>query len=395
MDRASPTPAPEIGRVASRFFTFGSEAAPFRLRGGGQLPAVTLAYETYGELNAGRDNAILVFHALSGSQHAAGTNPAVDGVGGLWTDECRRGWWHEFIGPGKAVNTDKFFVLCVNYLGGCYGSTGPRSPDPATGRPYGAKFPRLTLADIVDAQVRLLDHLGIRRLHGVIGGSLGGMLCLSLATRYPERVRIVVPIASGHYVDSLQRIINFEQICAIEQDPDFAGGDYYDGPGPQSGLVMARMISHKTFVSLRTLEQRARNEIVQREDDRVFYHITHPIESYMLHQARKFARRFDANTYLRVLDAWQTFALALDDEPDADPARIFQRCRHQRYMVFSIDSDVCFYPDQQRELTDLLRQAGVPHRHITIHSEKGHDAFLLEPQLLTPQLADTFEGTWA
>jgi homoserine O-acetyltransferase len=382
-----------VGEVETQFYTFGSEREPFPLRSGKTLPSVTLAYETYGTLNPAKDNAVLIFHALSGSQHAAGTNPLVKGVEAIWTQDCRRGWWDPFIGSGKAFNTDHFFVVCANYLGGCYGSTGPSSIDPATGKPYAGTFPAVNLADIVDSQVHLLDHLGIDKLHAVSGGSLGGMLSMSLATRYPDRVRIVIPIASGMEVTSLQRIINFEQIFVIEQDPNYCRGDYYDGPRPESGMCLARMINHKTFVSLGTLEERARGEIVSHDDDLSFYRITHPIESYMLHQGRKIVKRFDANTYLRIIDAWNTFKL-VDDAGAGDAVEMFEACREQRYLVCSIDSDVCFYPEEQRKLARVLKEAGVPYRRITIHSDKGHDAFLLEPNLLSPPLSDALEREW-
>ncbi len=285
----------EIDAVETRFFTFADGGdPPFELLSGEHLGPVTLAYEQYGELNEARDNAILLFHALSGSQHAGGFNPAVPGVGDLWTSECPVEWWEGFIGPGKALDTHRFCVICVNYLGGCYGSTGPASISPATGKPYGSSFPRITFSDIVDTQVRLLDHLGIRRLRAVIGASVGGMMCLILATRYPDRVGIVIPIASGIGVSPLQRIHNFEQICAIEGDPNFRGGDYYDGPYPKGGLGLARMIGHKTFVSLRALEDRARLEIVQAANDLAWYQIDNSLESYMLHQGSKFTGRFDA-----------------------------------------------------------------------------------------------------
>ena len=196
--------------METEFFTLGENGnQPLRLQNGGKLAPVTVAYQTYGTLSPDRDNAILLFHALSGSQNAAGYNPSVKGVEDLWTEGCRVGWWDEFIGPGKALDTEHFFVVCANYLGGCYGSTGPRSIDPSTGRPYGSRFPSISLCDIVDAQMRLVDFLGIDRLHATIGGSLGGLLALTMATRYPERVKIVIPIACAHEVTILQRIHNF------------------------------------------------------------------------------------------------------------------------------------------------------------------------------------------
>jgi homoserine O-acetyltransferase len=246
---------------------------------------------------------------------------------------------------------------------------------------------------MVDVQMRLADHLGIDRLHAVTGGSLGGMMCLSLATRYPDRVRIVMPIAAGLEVTTLQRIMNFEQIYAIENDPCFNGGDYYDGPTPDTGVALARMISHKTFISLQTLQDRASREIKQAADDFTFYKITSPVESYMRHQGKKFTRRFDANTYLRILDAWQEFNL-LEEAGASCYRELFRLCTDQRYMVFTIDSDVCYYPEEQEILAGELKDAGVRQRRITVHSDKGHDAFLLEPDLFTPHIAHALERAW-
>ena len=381
-----------VGTVETRFLEIASNLEPIKLKSGEQLSEVTLAYEMYGELNADRDNAILVIHALTGSQHAAGFNPSVPGVGASWTDECQSGWWDEFIGPGRALDTDRFAVICVNYLGGCYGSTGPSSLNPATNTPYGSKFPEVGFRDIVDSQIRLLDHLEIERLHAVTGASVGGIMCLSLATRFPDRVRIVIPIAAGLRVTPLQLIHNFEQMSAIISDTDFAGGDYYDGQHPERGLALARMIGHKTFVSLQAMEERARNEVVENEFAGPA-RIRNPLESYMWHQGQKFVQRFDANSYLRFMQAWQTSVL-LGEAGVKSFGELFSQCRHQRHMVFSVDSDVCYYPEEQAALVAALKQAQVPARHITIHSDKGHDAFLLEPELFEPHLTQTLRA-WA
>lgn len=380
-----------VGQVETRFFTFGSAEDPFVLHCGASLPEVTLAYETYGELDGSASNAILVFHALTGSQHAAGINTSVPAAQGLWTEENHVGWWDGFIGPGKAFDTDRYYVICVNYLGGCYGSTGPASTNPLTGRPYGGDFPNVCFADMVDAQIRLLDHLGISKLHAVAAGSTGGVLALSLATRYPDLVDIVIPFASGVRTTALQRIHNYEQINAIQADPNFAGGNYYAGPGPVDGLSLARMIGHKTFVSLKDLRLRARDEVIDIDDGPGYYDLTHPLESYMRHQGDKFARRFDANSYLRIMHAWQTYDLVAEAGLE-DLSELFTACKHQRYMVFSIDSDVCFYPDEQQEMVRYLELADVPHRWITVHSDKGHDSFLLEPELYAPHLVATLDG---
>ena len=379
-----------IGSVQTRFHTFACEK-PLSLRGGEELGPVTLSYETHGQLSDNRDNAILVFHALSGSHHIAGHTAEVPDVGARWNEECYVGWWDRFVGPGKAVDTNRFFVVCANYLGGCYGSTGPSSVNPKTGRPYGASFPHVRAADVVDSQIHLLDHLGIEKLHAVIGASLGGLMCMSLATRYPERVGIVIPIAASLDVSPLQRIHNFEQICAIEQDPHFRGGDYYDGSAPERGLSLARMISHKAYVSLHTMENRARREVQSGDSDFSWYPMADPLESYMMHQGRKFLDRFDANSYVRIVDMWQRFDL-LAEAGAASMYALFSRCRQQTYLIFSIDSDVCFYPHQQEEMARALKDAQVDNMRITVHSEKGHDSFLLEPELFTPHLSHTLNS---
>lgn len=382
----------DLGRVETRFFTFGDRANPFVFRTGERLASVTLAYETYGKLSRRKDNAILVFHALSGSQHAAGVNTRVTGVDGLWTEELHLGWWDDFIGPGKAFDTDRYFVICANYVGGCYGSSGPVSKNPATGRPYGRAFPTVMFSDVVASQMKLLDHLGIQRLHAVVGGSLGGLCAANLAVRYPDRVGIVVAVASGIETSILQRIYNYEQICAIEEDKHFNGGHYYGRAHPDRGLALARMISHKTFVSLEMMADRARREVVRPEEDKdKWYWLSHPVESYLRNQGFKFVKRFDANTYLRIIDAWQRFDL-LKDTGKATYEEVFAACRHQRHLVFTIEHDTCFAPAQQEQQCRVLRKAHVPYQHITVHSDKGHDSFLLEPDLYTPHIAYFLRG---
>ena len=369
----------------TRFLEIGS---PFPLRDGGTLPQVRIAYETWGELNAEKSNAILVCHALSGSHHAAGRNASIEGVGQLWQEEMHAGWWDDMIGPGKAIDTKKHFVICANYLGGCYGSTGPGSVNPETGRHWGSSFPAVTATDQVNALALLLDELGIGALHAIVGPSVGGLVALSITTRLPERVRNVIAIASGFKTTVLNRLILFEQILAIENDPHFNGGDYYEGEAPTYGLALARMISHKTFVHLNSIERRARKDVVQPDDVLAWYKVRDQFQSYMLHQGKKFVQRFDANTYLRIIDLWSRFDATLEGDAET-PAALFQRSRaaNQRWLVFSIDSDFCFYPEEQAELVKHLERAKVDCMHITVHSEKGHDSFLLEPNLYTPHIA--------
>lgn len=367
-----------LPHTETRFVRLG----PYTTLGGKTIPEVTLAYEMYGELNEARDNVILVFHALTGSQHAAGFNPAVPGVGARWTEEMQVGWWDGFIGPGRALDTDRYAVVCVNYLGGCYGSTGPASIDPRTGRPYGSAFPSLTVTDIVDSQMKLLDHLGVERIQACTGGSVGGLMALVLGVRYPDRVKVVIPIAAGLEVTTLQVIHNFEQMFAIVTDPNFQDGDFYGGPRPDLGLALARMIGHKTFVSLSAFRERIRHEIVERED-LGGYRVQHPMESYMLHQGQKFVERFDANTYLRVVRIWQKFNLVKEVGGESIKD-LLGRCRDQQWMVFTIDSDVCFYPEEQENMVKTLTEVGVPVLWRTVNSDKGHDAFLLEPEKFKP-----------
>ncbi|MCC5848628.1 MAG: homoserine O-acetyltransferase [Verrucomicrobia bacterium] len=377
-------------QTQSQFYTLPE---PFECRAGGIIPKVTLAYETYGELNADKSNAILVFHALSGSQHAAGICEDVPEAHPYWTEECVPGWWNLFIGPKKAINTDKFFVICANYLGGCYGTTGPCSPHPEDGKPYGSRFPFIKTEDIVRSQAMLLDHIGIDKLHAVTGPSVGGLLCLSFATLYPDRVDIVLPLGTGPQITHLQRLQNFEQITAIESDQNFNHGDYYDGPYPENGLMLARMIAHKTYVSLETMAARARGELIQPKDRYSFYQLGHQMESYMFHHGKKFVQRFDANTYLRIMAMWQRFNLKRGVNAQT-LTEVFERCTHQRYMIFSIDTDVCFYPEEQAELERILKAAKVRSLRVTVHSEKGHDSFLLEPDLFTPHIRHTLEYDW-
>lgn len=387
--------AKSIGETHTQFLEVGSADEPFVFSSGAKLPGITVAYETHGKLNARKTNAILLFHALSGSQHAAGVTTSVPGTDSRWTEDCQTGWWDLFVGPGKALDTNRYFIICANYLGGCYGSSGPASINPKTNKPYGGKFPAVSSSDVVRSQLAVLDHLGIKQLLAVIGASVGGLLAINLATLFPERVKIVMPIASGCRTTVLARLTLFEQVMAIENDSHFHGGDYYKGEAPEYGLALARMISHKTFVHLDAIERRARTDMKQPDGQLSWYRVGHNVESYMLHQGKKFVKRFDANTYLRICDMW----LRYDPMKDAGVDNyhdLFARSRDagHHYLVFSIDSDFCFYPEEQAELIGHLEHAGVSSMHITVHSEKGHDSFLLEPELYTPHLCYTLEGRW-
>lgn len=376
-----------LAPVKTRIQSIASNDNPFVFRSGESLTDACLAYETLGHLNEDKSNAILLFHAFSGSHHVAGfcpENPASP----YWTEECHFGWWELFVGPGKAIDTDQFFVICANYIGGCYGSSGPSSINPETGKPYGSQFPHVSVNDIVRSQARLLDAMGIEKLHAVVGPSTGGLACINFATTFPERTSRVIPIATGTRTTVLNRIMLLEQILAIENDPGFQGGDYYDtGSRPNSGLTLARMMSHKTFVHLDAIERRARQDVKKNEDRFSWYQPHNHVESYMLHQGKKFTDRFDANTYLRICEMWSTFDPVVQGEAE-DIKDLFSRSRKagHRYLVFSIDEDYCFYPEEQAALVKGLKKADVDHLFITVHSEKGHDSFLLEPELYMPHM---------
>lgn len=361
------------------------DIADFSFHIGNSTLPVTLAYQTWGTLNKDKSNAILLNHALSGTPHASGLNQNGPGGNSLWKKELHDGWWNEFVGSGKALDTDKYFIISANYIGGCYGSTGPASINPKTGEPYGSSFPSLSISDQANAFKYLVDSFGIKKLHAAIGPSVGGLITLTYATLFPTNVKHVISIAAGFKTTVLNRLILFEQILAIENDPHFQDGDYYSGEPPSYGLALARMISHKTFVHLDAIERRARSEIKQTQKNLSWYKVKDPFQSYMLYQGKKFVDRFDANTYLRIIDMWSNYN-AISEAGKNSASDLFSPCSDQKYLVFSIDSDFCFYPEEQQELTKHLEENNIDVTHITVHSNKGHDSFLLEPHLYSPQI---------
>lgn len=353
----------------------------FSLRNGAVLDGVRLAYEQYGTPAPEKDNFILLFHALSGSQHAYGYNPAVPGTGSLWKPENHEGWWNSIIGPGQPLDTDRFCIICANYLGGCYGTTGPASPCPADGRPYGSRFPHVEAADQARLQALLLDSLGVERAH-LVGPSVGGLIALSFAAQFPGRVKSFISIGSGYRASMEHRLSLFEQILAIELDPDFRGGDYYQGPAPNKGLAFARIIGHKSFVYQEGLEQRARKEVGGSCGLLTWMTPTHSTQSYMLHQGTKFAERFDANAYIRIADMWAEFDIR-DHAPEGTFSAAMEGFRRAKIpaLIFSIDTDCCFRPAEQRDFAERMEDAGISVEFHPILSTKGHDSFLLEPEL--------------
>ncbi|MGF0068488.1 homoserine O-acetyltransferase MetX [Candidatus Spyradosoma sp. SGI.093] len=352
---------------------------PFEFELGGSIPNFTLRYETYGALNADKSNAILICHALTGDHHVAGRHRPED---------KRPGWWDHFIGPGKAVDTRKYFVICSNCLGGCSGSTGPTSVNPETGDPYGIDFPVLTFRDMVRAQKLLIDSLGIRRLHAVIGGSMGGMQALIWEIEFPDMVKNVIAMACAAKQNTQATAFNSVARAAITQDPNWLGGYYgeLEGTGPRSGLAVARMMAHITYLSDFSLTAKIRREKSPElpggriKTGEFLRKITFPIESYLHHQGEKFLDRFDANSYLYITAASDFFNLAKEHSLDQTFA-----CVKARTLVVGFSTDWLYPPWQNREIVIALKRAGKDARYVEIEAVAGHDSFLLN----SPHLYET------
>ncbi|MEI6487205.1 MAG: homoserine O-acetyltransferase [Sphingomonadales bacterium] len=340
-------------------------AGDFPLAGGGVLPELTIAYETYGTLNANRSNAILVCHALTGDQYLASTHPITG----------KPGWWTRLVGPGKPVDPDQWFVICANVLGGCMGSTGPSSPDPRDGQPFAMRFPVITLADMVAAQVRLLDHLGIERLAAVVGGSMGGMQALTWAVNHGDRVQKVVAIATAAR-HSAQNIA-FHEVGrqAIMADPMWAGGAYAPDRPPAAGLAVARMAAHITYLSEEGLTAKFGRRLQNRDAVSFGFDADFQVESYLRHQGLSFVERFDANSYLYITRAMDYFDLA---QPfGGNLARAFAGTA-SRFCLVSFTSDWLYPTAESRRIVRALNAAGAPVSFVELESPFGHDAFLLD-----------------
>ena len=338
---------------------------PLTLQSGAVLPQYHLAYETYGELNATKSNAVLICHALSGNHHVAGR----------YSEEDKYpGWWDNLIGPGRPLDTNKFFVIGLNNLGGCHGSSGPSSVDPLTDRPYSATFPVVTVEDWVESQARLLDYLGIEQLAAVIGGSLGGMQALQWNIAYPERVRHAFVIASAPNLTAQNMAFNEVARQAIITDPEFYEGDYYNhGTVPRRGLRIARMLGHITYLSDDVMGEKFGRKL-RHGELKYSFDVEFEMESYLRYQGDKFAGEFDANTYLRMTRALDYF----------DPAKAFEGGLTQalsrakaKFIVISFTTDWRFSPARSREIVQALLDNALPVKYAEVTSDHGHDAFLM------------------
>jgi homoserine O-acetyltransferase len=355
----------EADNPSSLVMRFGTDA-PLTLDAGPAIAPWQIAYQTYGELNADRSNAILICHALTGDQHVASTNPVTG----------KPGWWTLMVGPGKPIDTDRFFVISSNVLGGCLGTTGPASTNPDTGRPYGLDLPVVTIVDMVRAQAMLVTGLGIDKLFAVVGGSMGGMQALQWAASYPDRVFSVVAIATS-YRHSSQNIA-FHEVGrqAVMADPDWCGGRYLEeGRNPKKGLAVARMAAHITYMSDRSLHQKFGRNLQDRDALAFGFDADFQIESYLRHQGMTFVDRFDANSYLYVTRATDYFDLAADH--GGVLANVFKGTK-TRFCVLSFTSDWLYPTSESRAVVHALNAAGAPVSFVEIESDRGHDSFLLD-----------------
>lgn len=350
--------------------TFDEPEDALSLDGGGTLTPYTVAYQTWGTLNTDRSNAILIFHALSGDSHVAGVH-----------EDGRTGWWDIMVGPGRAFDTDRYFIICANVLGGCKGSTGPGSIDSAIGKPYGTHFPVITIHDMVRAQRPLLRLLGIGKLHAVTGGSMGGMLALAFTQLYPEMTDRAIVLASAAANHAQAIAWNKIGRRAIMNDPLWLGGHYYDSPQgpPRHGLAVARMIGHVTYISEGAMDRKFGRKLQAAEKESFTFGVDYSVESYLAYQGSIFHQRFDANSYLYITRAIDYFDFAASAGGDLTAA--FARTR-ARFYFFSYDADWLYSPERNEAMTAAARAAGCEAVHHKIHAPLGHDAFLVqaEPQ---------------
>ena len=370
--------AGSVGIVETKYFTFAEPPHEMELECERKFGPITLAYETYGELSPAKDNAILILHALSGDAHAAGYNSP---------DDKKPGWWDILIGPGKAFDTNKYFLVCSNVVGGCKGSTGPSSINPQTGHEYGLSFPVVTIKDMVNAQKMLLDHLSVDQLLCVVGGSMGGMQVLQWVISYPEMVRLAIPIATTSRVSA--QAIAFDEVGrqAIMSDTEWMAGEYYGKSIPHRGLSIARMIGHITYLSDKSMHQKFARRLQDKVEYGYDFMTDFQVESYLRYQGDSFVKRFDANSYLYITKAMDYFDLSAGY---GSLAKVFSGVK-SKFLVISFSTDWLFPSYQSKEIVSALRRNNIDAIYTEIKSDYGHDAFLLESEQLGRSICNFLE----
>jgi homoserine O-acetyltransferase len=370
-----------VGIVETRTIRVIEPDQPLELECGKKLAPIDVAFETYGELNKAGDNVILICHALSGNAHVASMNSP---------DDNKSGWWDVMVGPGKGIDTDKYFVICSNFLGGCSGTTGPSSINPASGKPYGLEFPIITIADMVKVQKLLLEKLGIKGLLAVIGGSIGGMQVLQWSIAYPDFVKAALPIATTSHLGAQSIAFDAVGRNAILADSKFADGQYINGSGPDRGLAIARMIGHITYLSEQGMREKFGRELRNSHSYNYDFNSEFSVETYLDHQGQSFVGRFDANSYLYITKASDYFDLG---KAYGSLKNAFANISC-RFLVISFSSDWLFTPAQSRDIVDALVANNKDVSFCDIASPYGHDAFLLEPEILGSFISDFLQATY-
>ena len=374
---APPDSPDSVGWTEARTVRLATTDKPFALESGETIAPVDVEYETYGQLSAARDNVVLIAHALSGDAHVAGWDKNAEATGRVWRTR-RPGWWDAVVGPGKAMDTNRFFVVCPNLLGSCYGTAGPSSPDPSNGKPYGLRFPVVTVGDWVRLQASLLDHLGIERIHAVVGGSLGGQQALEWALAFPDRVKKSIVLAASARLSAQGIAFNAVGRYSIMNDPNFNGGDYYGRRGPDQGLAGARMLAHITYLSDQSMHEKFGRR--RRDNGRpdFGFGIEFEVESYLDHQGRSFVERFDANSYLYITRAMDYY----DAAARWGGGDLVEACARIRsnVMVVSFSSDWLYPPSECKQLALALCRNGKSVTYVNVESRYGHDAFLVETE---------------
>ena len=365
------------GIVEKKFHITAEPPHEMLLECGARLGPITIAYETCGNLNSHKSNAVLILHALSGDSHVAG----------YYTDKDEKpGWWDSMVGPGKGIDTDKYFVICSNIIGSCMGSSGPNTTNPKTANPYGLEFPVVTIGDMVRAQKSLMDTLGIERLLAVVGGSVGGMQVLEWCVRYPEMVASAIPLATTTKHSALAIAFNEIARQAIMTDPNWNDGDYYSGSRPETGLAVARMIGHVTYLSDQSMRLKFGRRLQNKNDFSFNFDPEFQVESYLRHQGKRFVERFDANAFLYITKAADYFDLA-EQHGNGSMVEAFSKT-NARFLVVSFTSDWLYPTYQSREMVKAIKKTGQDVSFCEIEAKWGHDAFLIP----NPRLSNILGG---